>query len=75
MNKGENFMQPDEQWRFDVLVYPQDRKIWPAYAACIMPSNDNPLIEGMTSLTGRGDTPALAIADLFHQANRLLEKE
>lgn len=68
-------MQPDEQWKFEVLVYPSDSKIWSKYAACIMPSKDNPLIEGMGSITGYGDTPALAIADLFHKANRQLERE
>ncbi len=70
-------MQPEEQWVFEVLVYPSGfkTKLHPSYQACIMPSKDNPLAERVSQLTGHGDTPALAIADLFNQANRLFEKE
>ena len=67
-------MQPDEQWKFEVIVYSSDSKILLPYAAVVMPAHDNPLVEGMERITGRGDTPALALADLFHQANRQLER-
>jgi hypothetical protein len=70
-------MQPDDQWKIELLVYPSDSAIFGySYSAFVLASGENELVAGMDTakLTGHGDTPALAIADLFKQAHHQLER-
>lgn len=64
----------DEQLEYSVIAYPTNT--WGAkYNACVvrLKNDQDPGI--LIGLTGRGDTPMAAIADLFNQADRLVTAE
>lgn len=60
-------MHPNEQWLFEIVVRLSDSGP-PSYIAYLLPSSNNPLAEKAKGIIGRGQTPALAIANLFHLA-------
>lgn len=77
MGNEKPLMQPDEQWVFEVLVYSSGFSSpgMPRFSASIMPTSGNPLAECLNELSGHGKTPALAVADLFRQANEIMDRE
>jgi len=66
--------QPCEQWEFRVVAYeiaPQNGAYFYRAFGLIINGAE---IEGLERLSGQGETPALAIADLFTQVHQLEEK-
>ena len=64
----------DEQLEYSVIAYPT--LTWGAkYNACVVQLKHDSDPGILTGLTGRGDTPMAALADLFNQADRLVSAE
>jgi len=64
----------DEQLEYSVIVYPTNT--WGAkYNACVvrLKNDQDPGI--LIGLTGRGDTPMSALANLFNQADQLMSND
>lgn len=61
----------DDQLEYSVICYPT--LTWGAkYNACVVQLKHDPDPGVLAGLTGRGETPMQALADLFNQADRLL---
>ncbi len=69
-------MDPNDTWEFNVMVAPNPNTRLGKYMAWLEVDSENPLAEAMDAakLTGYGNSPALAIANLFFKANRQIEE-
>lgn len=64
----------DEQLEFSVIAYPTST--WGAkYNACVVQLKHDPDPSILSGLTGKGDSPMAALADLFNQADRLVSTD
>ena len=69
-----NELSGDEQLEYSVIAYPSGT--WGAkYNACVVQLKHDPDPGVLAGLTGKGDTPLLALADLFNQADRMTQDE
>lgn len=65
----------DEQLEYSVIAYASGAPWGAKYNACVVQLKHDPDPGILSDLTGKGDTPMAALADLFNQADRLVSTD
>lgn len=70
-----NELSGNDQLEYSVIAYASGAPWGAKYNACVVQLKHDPDPGVLAGLTGKGDTPLLALADLFTQADKIVSTE